>query len=307
MSIDVRETAPDVSETAATDNVDAEMARLGSENQNLQSQVKKLSRQLLTLQKTITRAEAVYTTRDRLASILNAERSKQERFLNMMLENSPNIILLLDSDGCFAYCTNTFLRVAGIPNFGLIDGRHFTEIFERFNNPDLLRHVTKRIKRALEQHGTIIGQEAIDMGDGPRVYNITTTAMRNEEGVAEGILSLYHDITETLHAKEAAEAANRAKSEFLASMSHEIRTPLNAVNGLAELELRKNLPKDTLDNLAKIYGSGVTLLNIINDILDISKIESGRFELIPVDYEVASIISDTVSMNIVRVGSKPIT
>jgi PAS domain S-box-containing protein len=270
-------------------------------------QVRKLSRQFSVLQKVIARAETFGAMRDRLASVLDAEKSKQERFLNMLLENSPNIILLFDKDGNLAYCTNAFLHIASVPNFGLIDGRHFTEIFGRFDNPDLLRHVTKRIKRALEQHDTIIGQETIDIGDGPRVYNITTTAMRNENGGVEGILSLYHDVTETLHAKEAAEAANRAKSEFLASMSHEIRTPLNAVNGLAELELRKKLPQDTLANLEKIYGSGITLLNIINDILDISKIESGKFELIPIDYEVASIISDTVSMNVVRIGSKPIT
>jgi PAS domain S-box-containing protein len=284
-----------------------ELDLLRAENKNLQSQLKKLNRQLSSLKKTINRAELVYSTRDRLASLLDAERSKQERFLNMMLENSPNIILLFDQDGNLAYCTNAFLRVAGIQNFGLIDGKHFTEIFKWFNNPDLLRHVTKRVTRALEEHKTVLGQETIDMGEGPRVYNTTTTAMRNEDGVVEGILSLYHDITATLQAKEAAEAANRAKSEFLANMSHEIRTPLNAVNGLAEVELRKNLPPDTLANLEKIYGSGITLLNIINDILDISKIESGKFELLPADYEVASVISDTVSMNIVRIGSKPIT
>ncbi|MDR0439413.1 MAG: response regulator [Candidatus Accumulibacter sp.] len=291
----------------AVDGGMEELARLKAENLSLQSQVRRANRQLSALQKTIARAESVSSARDRLASVLNAERSRQERFLNMMLENSPSVILFLDKDGRLAYCTNAFLCMARIPNFGLIDGRHFTEVFERFNNPDLLRHVKKRVARALEGRDTIFGQETIDMGYGPRVYNITTTAMRNEDGGAEGILSLYHDVTETLQAKEAAEAANRAKSDFLASMSHEIRTPLNAVNGLAELELRKNLPQDTLANLEKIYGSGITLLNIINDILDSSKIESGRFELIPVDYEVASLISDTVSMNIVRIGSKPIT
>jgi PAS domain S-box-containing protein len=307
MNIYADSAAPGVSEAAVSDNENDASALLKAENLSLKSQVKKLNRQLASLQKIITRAEAVSTARDRLATAINAERSKQERFLNMMLENSPNIILLFDNNGYLAYCTNAFLRIAGIQNFGLVDGRHFTEIFERFNNPSLLRHVTKRIERALEQCETMIGQETIDMGYGPRVYNIMTTAMRNENGEPEGILSLYHDITETLHAKEAAEAANRAKSEFLASMSHEIRTPLNAVNGLAELELRKKLPQDTLANLEKIYGSGVTLLNIINDILDISKIESGHFDLLPIDYEVASIISDTVSMNIVRIGSKPIT
>ncbi|MDR1133943.1 MAG: response regulator [Synergistaceae bacterium] len=307
MSIDVNGTdAPCAPAVAPGEDGASENAKLTAENTGLQSQVKKLSRQLSALQKTISRAESVATIRDRLASTLNAERSKQERFLGMLIENSPNIILLFDKDGYLAYCTNTFLRVTGIQNFGLVDGRHFTEIFARFNNPDLLRHVAKRIALAIKSKETITGQETIDIGGGLRTYNITTTAMRNGEGDAEGIMSLYHDITETSRAKEAAEAASRAKSEFLASMSHEIRTPLNVINGLAELELRKHLPQDTLLNLEKIYGSGVTLLNIINDILDISKIESGRFELVPIDYEVASIISDTVSMNMVRIGSKAI-
>ena len=105
---------------------------------------------------------------------------------------------------------------------------------------------------------------------------------------------------------ETAESANKAKSEFLASMSHELRTPLNAVNGLAELELRKPLPSDTKINLEKILGAGTTLLNIINDLLDISKIEAGKMELLPVEYDLTSLISDIVCMNIVRVGDKPI-
>jgi PAS domain S-box-containing protein len=306
MSIDTDETSVSGAAAVIAEDGASENARLRDENRNLQSQVKKLNRQLSALQKTINRAEAVAAVRDGLASTLNAEKSKQERFLAMLIENSPNIILLFDKDGYLAYCTNTFLRVAGIANFGLVEGRHFTEIFALFNNPDLLRHVAKRIALAIKSQESITGQETINIGGGERVYNITTTAMRNSEGQAEGIMSLYHDITETLRAKDAAEAASRAKSEFLASMSHEIRTPLNVINGLAELELRKRLPQDTLLNLEKIYGSGVTLLNIINDILDISKIESGRFELIPIDYEVASIISDTVSMNMVRIGSKAI-
>jgi signal transduction histidine kinase/CheY-like chemotaxis protein/HPt (histidine-containing phosphotransfer) domain-containing protein len=107
--------------------------------------------------------------------------------------------------------------------------------------------------------------------------------------------------------KAAAESASEAKSQFLANMSHEMRTPLNAIIGLSELELGSgNLDAEVFDKVEKIYSSGVTLLGIINDILDISKIESGRFELIPVEYNIPSLINDTANLNIVRIGSKPI-
>jgi CheY-like chemotaxis protein/anti-sigma regulatory factor (Ser/Thr protein kinase) len=90
-------------------------------------------------------------------------------------------------------------------------------------------------------------------------------------------------------------------------MSHEIRTPLNAIIGLSEIEIQKKLPSDTLLDLRKIYNSGASLLAIINDILDISKIEAGNLELIPVDYDIPSIINDTVQVNIMRIGSKNLT
>ena len=104
-----------------------------------------------------------------------------------------------------------------------------------------------------------------------------------------------------------AEDASRAKSQFLANMSHEMRTPLNAVIGLSELELGEGrLTGEDFNNLEKIYSSGMTLLGIINDLLDISKIEAGKFELIPAEYEFPSLINDTIALNMVRIGSKPI-
>jgi len=104
--------------------------------------------------------------------------------------------------------------------------------------------------------------------------------------------------------------ASTAKSKFLATMSHEVRTPLNAVIGLSEIELQsphaESLPASTRDNIEKIHQSGASLLGMINDILDISKIEAGRFELIPVEYDTALLINDTVNLNRIRIGSKPI-
>ncbi|MDR3364205.1 MAG: response regulator [Clostridiales Family XIII bacterium] len=107
--------------------------------------------------------------------------------------------------------------------------------------------------------------------------------------------------------REMAEQANGAKSAFLATVSHEMRTPLNAVIGLSELTLAtEELTEPVESNLVKIYHSGATLLGIINDILDLSKVEAGKLDLIPVDYDIPSLINDTVVLNSVRIGSKPI-
>jgi GAF domain-containing protein len=104
-----------------------------------------------------------------------------------------------------------------------------------------------------------------------------------------------------------AKHANAAKSNFLARMSHEIRTPLNAIIGLSDLTIEAGgLNDETLANLEKIYNSGAMLLNIVNDILDISKIEAGKLELIEVDYDLPSLINDTVTQSIMRLGEKPI-
>ncbi|MDR0720813.1 MAG: response regulator [Treponema sp.] len=107
--------------------------------------------------------------------------------------------------------------------------------------------------------------------------------------------------------KKTAENASESKTRFLANMSHEMRTPLNAIIGLAELGLGSDeLTGNAFSNTEKIYVSGMTLLGIINDILDISKIESGKFILIPAKYDTPSLINDTIIQNMIRIGSKPI-
>jgi len=104
-----------------------------------------------------------------------------------------------------------------------------------------------------------------------------------------------------------AEASDRAKSEFLATMSHEIRTPMNAIIGIAQIQIQKDdLPQEYATAFERIYNSGNNLLGIINDILDISKIESGNLELHPVSYDLASFINDSVQLNVLRIGEKPV-
>jgi len=106
---------------------------------------------------------------------------------------------------------------------------------------------------------------------------------------------------------ETAELANQAKDRFLAHMSHEMRTPMNALLGIAEIQLQNdNLHEETAKAFGQIYDSGDLLLNIINDILDLSKIEAGKLELIPVNYDIPSLINDTVQLNRLRYESSEV-
>jgi signal transduction histidine kinase/AmiR/NasT family two-component response regulator/HPt (histidine-containing phosphotransfer) domain-containing protein len=109
-------------------------------------------------------------------------------------------------------------------------------------------------------------------------------------------------------AKAKADAESRHKSMFLANMSHELRTPLNVVIGLTDLILEdKKLDNHTTENLVKISNAGSTLLSIVNDVLDFSKIESGKLTLSPVEYYVSSLLNDIATLTITLLGEKPIT
>ncbi|MDR3211756.1 MAG: response regulator [Planctomycetota bacterium] len=114
--------------------------------------------------------------------------------------------------------------------------------------------------------------------------------------------------THTLEdALQQAQGAARAKSEFLARMSHEIRTPMNAVIGGMEFILRRDLPRDILDDATNIKQAGESLLAIINDILDFSKIESGKMELIDNSYDLPSLLTSVISFARMSLSEKPVT
>jgi len=139
-----------------------------------------------------------------------------------------------------------------------------------------------------------------------RVYHNTDRYMEWSDGKIVHI-QLSIDVTELIIAKEQAIKANNAKSNFLAKMSHEIRTPMNAILGITEIQLQnKNIQDDIQEALGKINNSGYLLLGIINNILDMSKIESGKLELSIGNYDVPSLINDTVHLNVILYDSKEI-
>jgi signal transduction histidine kinase/CheY-like chemotaxis protein len=114
-------------------------------------------------------------------------------------------------------------------------------------------------------------------------------------------------ITELNEAKERAIHANNAKSRFIATISHEIRTPMNAIMGLAEIQmLDETLPAGIAETFGDIYHSGFMLLDIINELLDMSRIEAGKVDIQPVRYNTAGLINSAVHLNILRIKNKPI-
>ena len=107
--------------------------------------------------------------------------------------------------------------------------------------------------------------------------------------------------------RELAEEESHAKTRFLARMSHEIRTPMNAVLGITEIQLQNTVhPPETEEAFLRIYSSSNLLLTIINDILDLSKIEADKMEIVPAVYDMASLIVDTTQLNLMHIGSKRI-
>lgn len=119
------------------------------------------------------------------------------------------------------------------------------------------------------------------------------------------VITFLRAVTDDLHElAQQAVRANRSKSEFLSRMSHEIRTPINAMLGMNEMILRESSQKQIKEYASDIKNAGSTLLAIVNDILDLSKIESGKMEIIPAEYDLSRLLHDLCSMTSVRAGMR---
>jgi PAS domain S-box-containing protein len=260
---------------------------------------------------------------EKLAALLNEHRHNAEelrtssRLLDSIIENIPNMIFLKRAaDLRFVLFNRAGEQLLGFNRRDLL-GKNDYDFFPR----EQADFFTAKDREVLETDAVVdIPEETIDTSGGKRILHTRKLALRDGEGRTEFLLGISEDITERkrdaeelirhrdhleelvrtrtgqlAEAKAAAEAANHAKSMFLANMSHEIRTPMNAILGLTHL-LRARATPDQLDRLDKIDGAGHHLLSIINDILDISKIEAGKLRLERSDFALSAVLDHVRSL-----------
>ena len=211
-----------------------------------------------------------------------AQRKAQdsEKFLRTIADNSPALIAYLDQDQIYRFANDAHQRVLGIAPDAIL-GRHLAEVL----GDDVYGVLRARIERVLEG-AAMHFEEAFDRPGWPQHFMIDYIPDLDADGVVRGFHVLVTDISARKQIEIAqaaneklAEAANRAKSEFVANMSHEIRTPMNAVLGAAHLLGNTRLTGEQRGYLELIESCGRSLLHIINDILDFSKIEAGKIQI----------------------------
>ena len=232
--------------------------------------------------------------------------SRQDSYMNMVFENSPDIILLLDKKGGLVYCADVFLQRTNIYTFDNIRKLHYTEVFSNFCGCDLLEEITGFFKASEIEQNPVVFEKEIDIGcDGNvRHYEIHFTPMYNDADIFQGAFILFHDTTEITRTKKHLEQASMAKSNFLANMSHEIRTPLNAIIGMTAIAGNSTDLERKDYCLEKINGASTQLLGIINDILDMSKIEEGRFELSCTEFDFHAMLMGVANLFEFRLSEK---
>lgn len=207
---------------------------------------------------------------------------ESEAIYHSLVENLPISLMRKDMDGKFVYANEPFCDLLGHPLEDIV-GRTDYDFF-----PGELAEKYRANDRAVAESGHVF--EDIERHRSPRgddsYVHVLKVPVLDASGEVIGVQALFWDVTmrkkaeQQLHiAKEAAESANRAKSDFLANVSHEIRTPMNAIIGMTELVLEMSLAKGQREYLRVVRDSAESLLMIINDVLDFSKIEADKVQL----------------------------
>ena len=230
-----------------------------------------------------------------------AELRRSEVFLDSVLEHIPNVLLVRDArDLRFVRFNRAGEQLLGYSREELL-GNNAHDVFA----PDLAESLTAEDRATLASGVPLdIAEEAVQTRDhGVRYLHTRKIPVIDEHGEAQYLLGISEDITDRKRgdellrvAKEEAERANRAKSEFLSRMSHELRTPLNSILGFGHLLEMDGLSEDQREPVQYILDSGRHLLQLINEVLDIARIEAGKVTIFPEPVAVEALLRDVVAV-----------
>ncbi len=272
----------------------------------LERENRKLRREIAHLKNAVVQEKLASTT------VLNQHKAntfiqrERERYLALLLANSPSIILILNHTGRVEFCSEYFIAKAEFESAAEVQGHTVTEVLSRFLEPvaheELLQHIQDVIRTNVPQacdvrfHFERDGMAADFAG--------LLVPMKDERQQGSGIMLMFHDVTDLKRSREDALAASKAKSAFLSNMSHEIRTPMNAIIGMTSIGKQENDLQRKNYAFEKIESASTHLLGIINDILDISKIESGKMELSPVVFDFTHMLERVLSVIALKMQEK---
>ena len=223
---------------------------------------------------------------------LYTEAQRQKQYFEAVVLNSPVAIVTLDLSGVVTSFNPAFEKLFGYSPEDAVG----MELDRLLNTEETLAQASQYTAQATREIARGIGKRRRKDGSFLDVELAGVPVIVDGERV--GIMALYHDVTDLLRANEKAEAANNAKSQFLANMSHELRTPLNAIIGYSEIlqeEAEDSGNSSSVADLQKIQSAGKHLLALINDVLDLSKIEAGKMEIFPETFSIRNIVDEAAT------------